>query len=303
MAALNDKVPGISLRDVGTFVVSSASVGNTFAYLSERERHIGRKMWTEELTSEKFILKPPLRRLLRGEMVVDVDYLVDVVFKQRYPFSIERIGEAKESVYFPLLNVDRGEIEFFSTSSEAPPFVVRNGKQVPIHRVRLDGNLYEVIRAAKAVPFLYNKVITINGARYVDGGIREPLTLDIPEAKGSKRIIIVSRQHGTLAEFLMLLSQGAFLYVFCIICKRSSLERGTARDIIVRAFTYRRLMKEVRELVRRGEAILLEPTVKLGGILDNSPKTMAQNYLAGENEVLRRSDEIVSFVKDTMLRP
>ncbi|MEK7601202.1 MAG: patatin-like phospholipase family protein [Patescibacteria group bacterium] len=300
LAALNDKIPGFSLRNVDTLVASSASVGNMFWYFSGRENHIGRKMWTEELTSEKFILRNPMWRLLCGKPVLDVDYLVDVIFKQNNPLHIERIQQATEKLYFPVFNCDSGEIEFFSNHAVPGEYFIRGNKKILIRQIPNDKSVYEVIRAAKAIPFLYDKKVHIDGIRYIDGGIREPFTLDIPAIKNARKILIVSQRHGTLAEVFSFIAIGTLFFLDCVIRRKDTFERSVAKDIFKKAFLNRRLMKEVRMLQRKGELLLIEPEVTLGGTFDNSSQTMRSNYEIGEEHVLKRRDEILSFVGATI---
>ncbi|MCE9541013.1 hypothetical protein K8R03_00450 [Candidatus Kaiserbacteria bacterium] len=300
LVALNDKIPGLTLRRASTFVASSASVGNILGYISEREQHVGQDMWTSVLTSDKFLLPNPLRRLLMGRTILDVDYLVDVIFKRDYPFHIGRIAEAAEKLFFPVFNCETNEIEFFTNAEHADGYFMRGDKRIVVRKLPTDSDFYEFIRAAKAIPFLYSKKVRVGDATYIDGGIREPFTIDLPETAGIPKILILSSRHGTASEFFWLFFLGVILYIFCSVTRRGALNRTVAKDLFKKAFTNRRLMKKVRELVRAGEMLVIAPDKKLGGVFDNSAKTMRRNFDIGENQVLRRAEEILSFVGVTM---
>lgn len=80
---------------------------------------------------------------------MDIDYLIDVVFKQQAPLDVQQIEKSSIDYYIATTNARTGEVEYFSPKNEK--------------------NVFELMRASKAIPFFYGKSISINGQRYHDG--------------------------------------------------------------------------------------------------------------------------------------
>lgn len=119
----------------------SGSVGNAMYYLAE-QYDAGKLLWTKLLSDKKLIGTIPL---------INVDYLVDEIFKKKVPLNTRNIEKTTTRYFFSVTNIATGKTEFVTNKSLF--------------------DFYEVMRAAKAVPILYRKKVRLGIKKYIDGGV------------------------------------------------------------------------------------------------------------------------------------
>lgn len=104
---------------------------------------------------------------------MDIDYLIDVVFKKQAPLYVKKVYDSPIRYYIAATNAHSGKVEYFSQK---------------------DGiNIFELMRASKAIPFFYGKSVGINGSAYHDGSNSSAVELHIQKALdlGANRIIVL----------------------------------------------------------------------------------------------------------------
>jgi predicted patatin/cPLA2 family phospholipase len=146
-------------------IAASGSAGNSAYYLSEQWDSAA-NIWIQGVTSPKFIS-------FRRRRILDVDYLIDEVFRKQHPFDIEKIKSKKTKWLLPVTRV-------------------RDGATVYLVPKRTE-EVYEYLRAAKAIPIVYGKTVTIDGEEYIDGDFGSD-TEDLERkalALGAKDIIVI----------------------------------------------------------------------------------------------------------------
>ena len=86
---------------------------------------------------------------------------------------MEKIKSSEIKFYISATNIETGEAEYFGNQS--------------------DIDIFEVLRASSAAPIVYNKLVEINGNKYIDGAIGAPLSVNIEKAKqeGAEVIIVI----------------------------------------------------------------------------------------------------------------
>jgi predicted patatin/cPLA2 family phospholipase len=155
---------GITTPDL--FISVSGSVGNMFYYLAGQSED-GWHIWNEYLPSPKFISYFPLP-------TIDIDYLVDTVFKKDFPLDESRLAGLSTTWLVPVADLETGTTRFIKSDAWFDP--------------------YEVMRAAKAIPLLYRKSVRLGGIKAVDGD----MTTDIEDlvsravAEGATRILVIT---------------------------------------------------------------------------------------------------------------
>lgn len=95
---------------------------------------------------------------LRLNKIVNVDYLVDEIFKHRRPLSIGKIAASATTLHIALTDYETGQ-----------PAEATN------HDNKVD--LLEALRATAAVPVFYGHPVVVNGRPYIDGGITQNLPI------------------------------------------------------------------------------------------------------------------------------
>ena len=129
-------------------ITASGSAGATLYYLTGQLSELER-IWKQHLSTTKFISFARLRR------VMDIDYLVDVVFNLLEPLTISVLPGVDTQFYIPAMEVSSQNVRYFSKEDNVDSF--------------------ELLRAAKALPIFYGKATPLLGGRYVDSGLVEGL--------------------------------------------------------------------------------------------------------------------------------
>jgi predicted patatin/cPLA2 family phospholipase len=127
---------------------SAGAINGSYFVAGQAREAIG--VYIELARSKEFI------RFSRVNRILDVDYLVDSVLKQKYPIALDRYwGSAIE---MRTIVTDAG------TGAE---FVITNRSR--------EVDVYELLRATAALPILYHKKVRIAETDYVDGGVSRKL--------------------------------------------------------------------------------------------------------------------------------
>ncbi|MEK7530416.1 MAG: patatin-like phospholipase family protein [Patescibacteria group bacterium] len=151
-------------------IAESGAAGSATYFAAGQERH-GLQTWLSLGNNKKFF------SFWRRPMM-DVDYLVDTIFKAKHPFDLSALQKSTIDIVFPVLNVRSGMTEYISPK---PP-----------------RDTYAAVRAAKAIPVLYGKSVRIDGNEYVDGGLGSFVSDHVLEAerRGATHIIVVRVDDG-----------------------------------------------------------------------------------------------------------
>ena len=157
----------------------SGGAGSLAYYLAGQYEDIER-IWTELLATKKFIefrLKKP---------ILDIDYLIDTVFKKQAPLDTERIMSSSTDWFFPATDIHtQKQSRFFSKNNSL--------------------DIFEILRASMAVPFIYGKKILLEGFGYQDGDLGLTIEDSIAKARslGATHIIVIeSHQENFRVRFI-----------------------------------------------------------------------------------------------------
>lgn len=130
----------LGCTDVDIVIAGSWWCGTMSYYVAQQYEQI-KHIRCDLLSTSKFIHK---RRMSK---VIDIDYLIDTVFKQQASLDISQIKSSSTKYYITATNQASGQVEFLNTKNH---------------------DVYELMRASKAMPIVYNKSITINNKSYGD---------------------------------------------------------------------------------------------------------------------------------------
>lgn len=106
--------------------------------------------------------------------MMDVDYLVDTIFKQLEPLNTESVRTTPIQWLIPITDYVSGEIQYASAADTIDPF--------------------EILRASEALPFYYGKRVSLLGHTYIDGELGPTLQDHIRKAcqLGATRILFIN---------------------------------------------------------------------------------------------------------------
>lgn len=111
-------------------------------------------IWSNLLSTYKFI------SFFRFWKIINVDYLIDEVFKKKRGLNIEKIRDSNIKLVISATNVETWKAEYFSNQD----------------------NILKALKASKALPIMYNWLIDINWRKYIDGAFASWLNDDIRKA-------------------------------------------------------------------------------------------------------------------------
>jgi predicted patatin/cPLA2 family phospholipase len=146
-------------------VIGGSGSAGALAYFTAGQYESRLDIWSELLTTKRFI------SLARPHKVMDINYLIDEVFKKQSPMDIEKIKKSKTKLLISATDFETGKPRYFSNTDD----------------------IYEALRASKAIPVIFNRTVTIDGRKYIDGQISSPLYNNIKKAKeeGAEKIIAI----------------------------------------------------------------------------------------------------------------
>lgn len=147
---------------------SSAGAYNGVRYLSN-QMDICEEIYVNDLPGGRFI--NPRNLFIPGSHFLNLDYLVDEICSM-------------ESRLIDMDEVIRSPSEFYITALEYDTMMTRffDAKKHDIHLL---------LKATAAIPFLYSGKVMINGKRYIDGGLLEPVPLSKAIQLGCKKLYVV----------------------------------------------------------------------------------------------------------------
>ena len=136
---------------------SSGSAGNIAYYVAGQFEEL-KDIWMKLLYNKKFI------DLRRKKKRVDVDYLIDTIFKKIKPLNIKKLKKSTTKILISATEIKTGKLNYFN----------------------LKENCLEVLRATAAIPFFYGKAVEINSIKYFDGDPGGVLISNMKRAKKEK---------------------------------------------------------------------------------------------------------------------
>ncbi len=143
----------------------SAGASNLAAYLANMPGR-NRKIYLDYSLRKEFIT--PSRLFMGGDMM-DLDWM--------WKITLEELGIDKKVIqadsrpfFLGVTRQDTGQAEYLTPNVEM---------------------LAETMKASSAVPILYRKGVSLNGTRYVDGGVADAIPIEQAIKRGATKIMIL----------------------------------------------------------------------------------------------------------------
>jgi len=155
---------------------SSAGAINA-AYFLAGQAALGTAIYYEDINNSRFI---DLRRALTGRPIVDLGFLLDDVARQRKPLAVDRvIGAASPLTIIATDVADESATAF---------------------RGFTDGRrLFEALRAGATMPVVAGAPQEIDGRRYLDASLSQPIPLHSAEQDGHTHVLVLMTRSGAMA--------------------------------------------------------------------------------------------------------
>ncbi|MBN1645840.1 patatin-like phospholipase family protein [Candidatus Woesearchaeota archaeon] len=259
---------GLKRVDVATG--SSASIGTLSYYVAGQFKQ-GSRIWEEELKCQRFL---GLQNLARKRPVLDIDYAVDVIIKQKVPLDLDKIRKSMTKFIVPLTNVKTGKVKYYDNRS----FFKHHKKEL----------FFEVLRAAMAVPFAYGKTVNIDGIKYFDGSYSDPLPINHPYVKNTQRIIILTDPLNY--DFNYFRYEDMLDYAF-----KKKIPQGVYKSVLNKLKVFKQRFDEVVDLIG-GDDIIIFPRKELP-LLENSKRQLNKSIKQGYEDA-KRHGLLKLFIQD-----
>ena len=271
---------------VTDFTASSSSVGGLFYEEGFKDENPGKKLWTQDFADPNFI---NLSNFFKGGKVYDIDYLVDTIFKKNNPCDISLIHKSKYGYYFPLIDYDSGNTVIFNNRGLTK-------KQTGVEYSLIEPKqIYEYIRAATAVPILYDSTVQIGKRRFIDAGIRMPYFINEHLFKNHKKIIISTNNPFKSSDGLACRFSGdLFQYLGPLV--GAHLKSGYYEEIAKKSEKFQELKDSINYTKKSQNTFYVYPKEKLGGIFDNSEETLKKNFEQGEKDLIEQIEQLEKFI-------
>ncbi|MCO6185225.1 patatin-like phospholipase family protein [Rhizobium sp. L1K21] len=272
-------------NDLDYMVGASASAGNVVYYLAMGDHHPGKEMWTTLLTDPRFMNFKGVGDLYRDQPLYDLDFMVETIFKKETPIDQSKVKHHKIQCFLPVQDSESEQIVYF-TNRPVSDDTRRDLREVE----KLD--LYEVIKAASAAPLIFDSVVPLESKTYLDAAALDPLPIDIPEILSSKKVIILTKGKANLLKKFRYVLVSLLFLVFVFPFKRRKLSASKYIQYALKPFKLNRLIDIAINEEQAGRAVIIWPTEKIGGLLDNSSETLAKTYDHGQAAARAKFDDI-----------
>ena len=252
----------IGLKNPDIIMASSGSAGSASYFVSGQYDSVT-NIWANHLSTKEFI------NLARFWRVIDIDYLINRVFKEIEPLDAKKIYQSDINYLVPATDADSGEVTYFTNK---------------------DGSdIFEVMRATKAMPILFNKKVNIGGSSYCDSRLVSSVDFNIPKAieLGATHIIVVANNKD---NFSGLYSLGYKLWL-----------KGRKRKF---QDNYKKMESITKDPVfeENVKIIHLSPSQTLETkILDNNQRHLRETIRLGYEDC-KNSNKLKDLVKDYSMR-
>lgn len=144
---------------------TSAGVMNASYFLSG-QGDMGITIYFDDLTTGRFI------NPLRFWKIVDVDYLINEIVLKKKPLDTQRVLNSPTRFYATVMDQATGEASLIDVK-------------------RSKASLLTIIKAALAIPLLYNRAVELEGISGMDGGLRIPFPLQEAIDHGCTDILVL----------------------------------------------------------------------------------------------------------------
>jgi predicted patatin/cPLA2 family phospholipase len=144
---------------------TSAGVMNA-AYFISNQPLTGISVYFDHCTTRRFV------NPLRFWKIIDVDYIFDEVAVREKPLNLHRVLSSRSRFHVAVIDRNDGQGHLIDTQRASTP-------------------LLHSLKAAAAIPVLYNRSILVDGRRCIDGGLRIPFPLKQAIEDGCTDILVL----------------------------------------------------------------------------------------------------------------
>lgn len=245
---------------------TSAGIANGLSYVS-RQKGRNLRIAKEYLPDKRYmgfghILNP------KNRSYYNLDFVFDHIPNKHLPFDYEAFKNFKGNVVATVTNVTTGKAEYLEMPRDDKKFIY--------------------LRASCALPLLF-PMVTINGQKYMDGGICAPIPVEGAISSGcEKNIVVLTRERGYRKQ-----PEKGLLVAAKIYRKYPNF----AQALLKRTETYNNNLKRVQELEREGRVFVIAPSFT-GNFkrTEKNPQKIAEMYKQGYTQLKNILPQLLEYL-------
>lgn len=242
----------------------SAGAANLCSFLSKQKRR-GFRSLTEYMGNKRI---SGLYSMITNGNIIDPDFTYDLVPNYLLPFNRKTYEKYEGKAYAVVTNVETGKAEYLSM------------KEVD--------QAMEAVKASTALPLVF-QMVTINGKKYLDGGLADSIPIQRSILEGNKKnVIVLTKEEGYIrkpSENLNLIRLRYYKYpkVYEVMKERH--------------LAYNETMEYIRLLQKEGKVFVLQPKEKNEiSRLEKDSKKMEELYQRGYEDAKNKYDALQEFL-------
>lgn len=258
-----------ALLDIGAdfkYVVGvSAGATNAYSYISKQK---GRNLEIMEkfLDHKRYV---GYGNLIRCKSIMDLDFVFDEIPNKHCIFDYDTFYNYDGKMLVGAFNIETGKVEYFDKDSLD------------------DKNM--ILRASCAIPLMF-PFAKINGKLYADGGLKDSIPIKKSIVDGNKKnVIVLTRNEGYVKKQSKANKLTYKLY---------KNKYPKLADVLNNRYSeYNSQIKFCEELEKKGDAIIIRPTVKMDvSRFERDKNKLKEIYNNGYNLIINDKEKIRSFL-------
>ncbi|MDO4720634.1 MAG: patatin family protein [Peptostreptococcaceae bacterium] len=214
------------------------------------------------------------RNLILHGSIMDMDFVFDDIPNKYEIFDYESFFESDMRCVFVIADCITGKAVYIDAKA-------RKDRRY----------LSDVVRASSSLPLL-TKPVCIDGRLYIDGGMADSIPLRKSMEDGNKKnLVVLTKPAGYRKDRTKI----AFLY-------RSRYKEYPAlvKTLIERDTMYNESMEFVEELERKGEIVVIRPTVDLHvGRMEKNRRKLERMYELGYRDAKEKKERLIRYFSDS----
>lgn len=243
-------------------VSSGATIGSSFlSKQKERSKRIYVK-WSQD---KRFI---GLQNFLREGSYFGMNFLFEMLPNDLEKFDYAAFIHSESVLVSCLTNCDTGESEYISHTDYCPKRYMS-----------------DVIRACNSLPII-SPHVRINGHRYLDGFLSDPLPIARAIEDGNRKNVIVLTKKAGVEKKVSRIDR-------LLINMLKARYPKIGKHIDATAQNYLSLLKYIENLEQKGEVFIFRPEIsRLESRYDKNTSLLEQVYEDGNGDAVRRLDNL-----------
>ena len=243
----------------------SAGATNAYSYIS-KQRGRNLEIMEKFIDHKRYV---GYGNLIRCKAIMDLDFVFDEIPNKYCVFDYYTFYKYDGKILAVIFNIESGEVEYFDKDA-------------------LDEKNM-ILRGSCAIPFMF-PFANIKGKLYADGGLKDSIPIKKSLKDGNeKNLIVLTRNEGYRKQ-----QSTANKLAYKFYKKKYP---KLAQVLVNRYKEYNEQIELCEELEKRGDAIIIRPTVKMDiSRFERDRNKLREIYQNGYDIIIKNKDKILNYM-------